>query len=280
MSAALVLTPPLSALWAGRDPFEAATALGREAAASAVVRDIEGRRTLRFELDGRGYYLKLQNGIGWNRIVGEYARLRPPVLGAANEWRAIQTCHALGVPTMTAVAYGERGRGPAWRESFLVTAAIEPAIDLDAYTRTWRDAPPAPSLKRALIGEVARIARRMHEGGLNHRDFYLCHFLLGLDPSPTPGALRLSVIDLHRAQVRPSTPQRWRDKDLAALYFSALDIGLTARDKLRFLRVYFPGALRATLDRERRLLRYLEREAARLQLRYERKFAHRHALQR
>jgi heptose I phosphotransferase len=276
----LVLTPPLSALWAERDAFAAAAELAHAAHGDALVRDIEGRRTLRFEIDGRGYYLKLQNGVGWGRIAGELLRLRAPVLGASNEWRAIQTCHALGVPTMDAVAYGERGRGPAHRESFLVTAAIEPAVDLDVYTRDWREQAPPPALKRALIDAVATVARRLHEGGMNHRDFYLCHFLLDLDPPPAPGALRVSLIDLHRAQVRARTPRRWRDKDLAALYFSALDIGLTRGDRLRFLRAYFPGPLRATLARERRLLDHLEREAARLKLRYQRKFANRPALQR
>ncbi|WP_230976836.1 lipopolysaccharide core heptose(I) kinase RfaP [Pseudothauera rhizosphaerae] len=272
-----MLTPPLSGLWADRDAFAAAAELARDAADGTVVRDLEGRRTLRFEIDGRGYYLKRQTGIGWGRIAEELLHLRHPVLGAGNEWRAIQTCHALGVPTMTAVAYGERGRGPARRESFLVTEAIEPAEDLDVHTRRWRDTPPTPAHKRALIAAVADIARRMHEGGMNHRDFYLCHFLLRTDaPGDTP---QLALIDLHRAQVRPATPRRWRDKDLAALYFSALDIGLTTRDKLRFLRRYFPGPLRATLQREAALLRHLAREAARLKRRYERKFANRPALQ-
>jgi heptose I phosphotransferase len=29
------------------------------------------------------------------------------------------------------------------------------------------------------------MAGRMHRGGVNHRDFYICHFLLHLDPAPT-----------------------------------------------------------------------------------------------
>jgi heptose I phosphotransferase len=90
----------------------------------------------------------------------------------------------------------------------------------------------------------------MHQGGVNHRDFYLCHFLLHLDPPPTPEHFRLSLIDLHRAQLRARTPRRWRDKDLAALYFSVLDIGLTKRDLLRFLAAYFARPLRLLLREE------------------------------
>jgi heptose I phosphotransferase len=78
----------------------------------------------------------------------------------------------------------------------------------------------------------------------------------------------LVLIDLHRAQVRVATPLRWRDKDLAALYFSALDIGLTRRDKLRFLSHYFARPLSVTLSVEASLLAWLEREAVRLLARY------------
>ena len=113
----------------------------------------------------------------------------------------------------------------------------------------------------------------MHEGGVNHRDFYICHFLLHLDPAPTTDAFRLSLIDLHRAQLRAKTPRRWRDKDLAALYFSALGIGLTQRDFMRFLCVYFDRTLRDILRDEAGLIDHLHREAARLQQRYLKKFA-------
>jgi heptose I phosphotransferase len=113
----------------------------------------------------------------------------------------------------------------------------------------------------------------MHRGGVNHRDFYICHFLLQLDPPPTADALKLSIIDLHRAQVRERTPLRWRDKDLASLHFSALDIGLTRRDRLRFLRTYFGQPLREILRDDAKLLAYLQREADRLQSRFLRKYA-------
>ena len=81
---------------------------------------------------------------------------------------------------------------------------------------------------------------------------------------------KLSVIDLHRAQVRSKIPLRWRNKDLAALYFSALDIGLTRRDKLRFLKGYFQQPLRQILAEEAALLQWLEHKAAKLYARKQR----------
>ncbi len=260
------LDEPLRTLWAGQDPFAAADALQGE-----VLRALEGRRTLRTEIAGRGYYAKIHRGIGWAEIFKNLLAGRLPVLGAGNEWRALERLAALGVDSMRAVAFGERGSNPARRQSFIVTEELAPTISLEDFCRDWRAVPPAPTLKRALVRRVAEMARRMHGGGVNHRDFYICHFLLHLPVDA--GAPRLSLIDLHRAQVREQTPRRWRDKDLAALYFSALDIGLTRRDILHFLKTYFAAPLRDVLRDESVLLRHLASESVRLMARYQRKYA-------
>ena len=126
-----------------------------------------------------------------------------------------------------------------------------------------------------MIAEVARMTGMMHRAGVNHRDCYIGHFLLHTDTPVTADNLRLSVIDLHRAQTRAVISRRWRNKDLAALYFSALDIGLTQRDKLRFLRGYFQMPLRQILREEARLLAWLEGKAQKL---YERKVRYGDAL--
>ncbi|GAB1391891.1 lipopolysaccharide core heptose(I) kinase RfaP [Rhodocyclaceae bacterium] len=266
MSETVYLEEPLRTLWADQDPFAAAEALQGE-----VLRALEGRRTLRTEIAGRGYYLKIHRGVGWGEIFKNLLSGRLPVLGAGNEWRALRRLTALGVDTMHPVAFGARGSNPARQHSFIVTEELAPTISLEDYCRDWCAVPPAPTFKRALIRRVAEMARRMHRGGVNHRDFYLCHFLLHLPIEAR--APQLSLIDLHRAQVRNKVPHRWRDKDLAALYFSALEIGLTQRDRLRFLRSYFSRPLRTILCNEANLLAYLNREAARLMERFRRKYA-------
>ncbi len=268
MSAPFVdLDEPFRTLWAGRDPFAAVEELQGE-----VFRELEARRTLRTEVAGRGYFVKIHRGVGWGEIFKNLACLRLPILGAGNEWRAIKRLEQLGVDSMRGVAFGQRGSNPATQHSFIVTEELVPTISLEDFCADWPKNPPPVLLKRALIRCVAEMARRMHGGGVNHRDFYICHFLLRCDPVPAPGNLKLSLIDLHRAQIREKTPRRWRDKDLASLYFSALDIGLTQRDLLRFLHQYFERPIRAVLSDERRLLRRLAREAGRLQERYLRKY--------
>ncbi|WP_448091697.1 lipopolysaccharide core heptose(I) kinase RfaP [Pseudomonas lini] len=259
----LMLAEPFKSLWAGRDPFAEVEGLKGE-----VYRELEARRTLRTEVDGHGFFVKIHRGIGWGEIFKNLLTAKLPVLGAGQEWKAIQRLQEVGVPTMTAVAYGEKGSNPADQHSFIVTQELAPTVSLEDFSIDWVKQPPEPKLKRALIGEVARMTGMMHRAGVNHRDCYICHFLLHTDKPVTADDFKLSVIDLHRAQTRPTITQRWRNKDLAALYFSALDIGLTRRDKLRFLKGYFQQPLRQILAEEAGLLAWLEGKANKL---YERK---------
>ncbi|MCB4795758.1 lipopolysaccharide core heptose(I) kinase RfaP [Pseudomonas sp. NP21570] len=258
----LMLLEPFKSLWHGEDPFVEVERLDGQ-----VYRELEGRRTLRTEVGGQGYFVKIHRGIGWAEIAKNLLTAKAPVLGAGQEWRAIQRLHEVGVPTMIAVAYGERGANPASQYSFIITEELAPTVSLEDFTANWLEQPPAPSLKRALIAEVARMAGTMHRAGVNHRDFYICHFLLHTDKPVTASDFRLSLIDLHRAQTRSQTPRRWRDKDLAGLYFSALEIGLTRGDRLRFLRYYFQRPLREILRDESSLLAWLQRKAEKLQTR-------------
>ncbi|UCJ17315.1 lipopolysaccharide core heptose(I) kinase RfaP [Pseudomonas sp. MM211] len=268
----LFLEQPFATLWQGKDAFQEVERLQGQ-----VYRELEARRTLRTEVDGKGYFVKIHRGVGWGEILKNLATARLPVLGAGQEWKAIQRLTDAGVPTMTAVAYGERGSNPAQQHSFIVTEELAPTVDLEQLTVNWREQPPQPAFKRALIRRVAEMTGRMHAAGVNHRDCYICHFMLHTDKPFSADDFRLSVIDLHRAQLRPAVPRRWRDKDLAGLYFSALNIGLTQRDFLRFLKGYFAAAgsarsLRQILRDEAALLAWLQRKAERLLSRYARKY--------
>jgi len=130
-------------------------------------------------------------------------------------------------------------------------------------------------LKRALIQKLASISRQLHEHGVNHRDYYLCHFLLDLSPGRAhlcADNLVLYLIDLHRVQFHRHLPQRWRKKDLAALYFSSMEIGLTKRDFYRFITVYSDLPLRLCLSKHAALWRYIQQRGDQLMQRYNRKY--------
>lgn len=216
----------------GDDPFESVMRLQGE-----VFRDMPGRRTLRFELNGRSYFAKLHEGVGWREIFKNLLTLRLPVVSANTEWKAIQRLNALGIATTPAVAYGCRGLSPASLRSFIITEDLGDIVSLEDFCRDWARNPPPLALKRALLRRVAQVAAGIHDHGLNHRDFYICHLCLD-NVRLRAGEVHLYLIDLHRMQVHARTPDAARMKDMAALYFSAMDIGLSRRDYLRFLRRY------------------------------------------
>ncbi len=227
-----------------------------------VYREMGVRCTQRFELGGQPYFIKVHRGVGWREILKNLLYLRLPILGARNELRAIHRAAELGVASMSVAGFGQRGINPASQESFLITDALEQTVSLEDFCRNWKQHPPAFRLKRILIERVATIARQLHENGINHRDFYLCHFLLRQDSVIEPidvDRVELYVIDLHRAQIRRRVPRRWLVKDVAGLYFSSLDIGLTRTDLFRFMKTYRQQPLRTTLRKDRRLWQQVSR---------------------
>lgn len=208
-----------------------------------VYREREGRRTQKIILEGENYFIKQHFGVGWKEIFKNLLQLRWPVLSARNEWRATQYLKKLNIATLETVGYGCRGINPARLQSFLITQELADPISLEDFCKDWRKNPPDFSLKKKLIKEVAKIARTLHTSGINHRDFYICHFLLTKE-------LKLYLIDLHRAQIRERTPLRWIIKDLAGLYFSSFNIGLTKKDIFRFIKEYCQKPISEELSAE------------------------------
>jgi heptose I phosphotransferase len=220
-----------------------------------VHRAVKNRRTVEFNLGGRHYFIKAHRGVGWREVWKNWLYGRAPIVSAEPEWQAIEALNAVGIATPSAPGRGLRGQAPANLESFIVMHALEGMISLEDLTKDWRGAQGRTrvSLKHALIQRLANIARVMHGAGLNHRDFYICHFLTrDRDWSKwTPSdAVELTLIDLHRVQRRTNVPERWLVKDLGGLLFSALDAGLTRRDLWRFLTAYRQRPWREVLAHE------------------------------
>ena len=244
----------------GQELLAWAQQIAAQAAAGDVYRDKEGRKTLRFVAGDHPYFLKLHLGIGWREIFKNLLQLRLPVTSARNEYEAVCRLTGIGVPTLSVAAYAVEGANPARRRSLLVTDELTGTVSLEDFCEHWATRPPDFAVRSKLIRVLADSARRMHDAGINHRDFYLCHFHLAEDTLAAQQP-RCHLIDLHRAQLRDQTPRRWRVKDLAGLYFSAIDCGLQQRDLLRFLRHYSAGGLRAALTTDKRLWQQVEDRA-------------------
>lgn len=206
-------------------------------------RDVKNRLTYEVQLGDLHFYVKRHLGCGWGEVFKEWYRLRKPVVSARTEWEGAETLAAAGVRVPKVLGKGERGSYPHAVESFVALEALEDCETLEYFKDGWLEVQGTrwTALKRALIHEVGTMTGRMHRSGLNHRDCYLCHFLINRElirnwheGKPTP----LTLIDLHRVQQRPRVPTRWRAKDLRSLIFSAMDVGLTSADCARFLRAY------------------------------------------
>ena len=258
----LVLTKNFPLEWSDIDPFEAAQKMKGK-----IYREKEGRKTLRFEEKGKAYFLKYHNGVGWKEILKNLVQLRLPVTGASNEWNAINLLEKKGIATLTPVAFGEKGLNPARKKSFIITKELKCTLSLAKYVERWEAESPVFKLKKNIIEKLAEIAREIHESGINHRDLYLCHFLLdiseGLEQVDSDN-IKFYLVDLHRAQIRNQVPFRWQVKDVASIYFSSMNLMLTKRDIFRFMIRYSGKPLAKTLREDREFWLKVQKRANQL----------------
>ena len=238
----LILDSDLNAIL--NDPFEDIKKIEGQ-----LYRFQSGRKTISFTTAGKLYFAKIHSGVGWKEIIKNIFQLRWPIISAKTEWNALVKLQTLGIKAPIPVAFGEQGINPARLNSFIVTNAITQTINLEDFFK----AHPVIAFndKKRLIETVANIARTLHENGINHRDFYLCHFLLDISSANPLERPLVYIIDLHRAQIRHKTPFRWRVKDISGLYFSTMDLQFTRQDYLRFIRYYTTKPLSFTLNKNR-----------------------------
>jgi heptose I phosphotransferase len=200
-------------------------------------RDVRGRKTIQVNLGGHSYFVKQHFGVGWGEIFKNLLTFRLPIISAKTEMQAIRKLDEIGIATTPLVAFGERGNNPAKLQSFLITKDLGDIVSLETLCESWRQDAPSLRFKRRLIIAVAELARKLHQSGMNHRDFYLCH--LCLDMAALDSAqIHLYLIDLHRMRKHGQADTEDSMKDIAALYFSSMDMNFSPRDYVRFKHYY------------------------------------------
>lgn len=233
-------------------PFSAIMSLKGE-----IFRSVKNRETIRVVLDGQAYFIKKHFGITGQELIKNLLRCKLPITSAKNEWLAIQKLQSIGIPTMTLAGYGQSGR-----QSFVITEELPNTISMEDLGKSWRKIPPIFSSKKNYVEKIASTARILHNSGLCHRDFYICHFLLN------PNTNNLYLIDLHRVQIHKKLPNKLRIKDLAALYFSVMDFSITQRDILRFISNYFNQPWRKAIMEHKKILHRVKLRAQKLYLKH------------
>ncbi len=204
-----------------------------------TVRAAANRKTMRVSLNGRSYFVKQHGGVGWNELIKNYLSAKRPVIGAMTEVYAIQALTALGIHTTPIAAYGVRGRCAASQQSFLLTEDLGDIVSLEDICKTWLTYPPSQAARQAMLVAVAKLAKRFHEAGLSHRDFYLCHIALQRNVIVTEDT-DFYLLDLHRVLHHQPVHGSAVRKDIAGLMFSCMDYGFTTQDWDIFKAHYLP----------------------------------------
>ena len=205
----------------------------------------QGRSTARVRFDsGQGsvtVYLKRHYRLPWVSRLAALLNTGGRHSPASAEWSHLERARSLGIEVPEVVAVGEWVGPWGALQSYLMVAELSGHAPLhEAVPELAGSLGRAEfaSLKRRLVVEMADIAARLHGARAFHKDLYLCHFFL--DVQPVAGGLgRLCLIDLHRLAVHRWTWPRWRWKDLGQLLYSTYGVeGIDDRDRLRFWKHY------------------------------------------
>jgi tRNA A-37 threonylcarbamoyl transferase component Bud32 len=252
----IFLTNELNNLFSSRDFFSIAENLEGK-----VFRKTANRITKEFTFEGNRYFIKLHYGVGWKEIFKNIFKFRAPTIGASPEWKALKKLRSLGIECPEPVGFYSSGINPATLKSFLITRSLINTVSLEEALKKRKFQELSFSKKREFIEKIALISRNLHKSGINHRDYYLCHFHVDKDMDANKS---IYLIDLHRAQLRSFVPTRWASKDIGGLIHSAMGFDLTEKDFYRFMGTYLQCSIRESLQTHSKFLKTTRNRAFRM----------------
>ena len=155
------------------------------------------------------------------------------------EYLQSQRLHEAQIGVPGAVAYAEQ----MWGGVEKVSAVILERAPGDGFDRVWErlcteDAAITRGIARHdMARRLARFTAAFHGTGFCHRDLYLCHVFVDLDPLGGRPPV-FTLIDLARTHRPRWRRMRWIIKDLSQLDASARQVGASRSDRWRFLLTY------------------------------------------
>jgi len=161
----------------------------------------------------------------------------------------IENLACAGINTAKVVSYGEQRSIFFEKRSFTITEEIPNAESLERkLPDCFRKHPTTENLKqrRQFVQKLSQFAKKFHDTGYRHRDFYLAHIFYSDDGT-------FYLIDLQRVFKPWLFAERFRVKDIAQLYYSAPRSAFSRTDRLCFYKWY---AGKNFLDRQDRIFIY------------------------
>lgn len=233
-----------------------------------------GRERFRWRLgNGAGETVLFVKRYRNTPVAQQLDRIRRQNAAHSRAWWEYRQSEALArahIGVARAVGFAEEMTGALERRSIVLLERVPG----DAFDRAWTRACHEESLwtrgraRHDLTTRLACFVAAFHATGNCHRDLYLCHVFVELDPTAARPPT-FSLIDLARTHRPRWRRTRWLVKDLAQLDCSARQIGATRIDRLRFLRAYLGD--RPDRTRLRALSRRVARKSDRILERIERK---------
>jgi len=253
MNNLLLLDKNLRDLFFEKDPFKVVEELEGK-----VYREYANRVTKQFNLNNQRYFVKYHKGVGWKEIFKNLIQFKLPVIGAKQEWDALNKLKSCQISCPEPVAFFSQGVNPAQKSSFIITKSLVNTISLEDLLLKEKKI-LSQRQKRKLLENIALISRKLHLNGINHKDLYLCHFHVQKDLDFS--IEKIFLIDLHRAHIRKKVPIRWITKDIGGLFHSAMDLDLSETDCYRFLEIYFNKSIRKIIKKNKNFIRDCRKRA-------------------
>jgi len=189
--------------------------------------------------NGKKIFLKRDKTKGWAESL---RYLLFPSKGR-KEWFIAYQMQKRNLPVPDPLGWLERVRRGMVRESYYLSKAIESGVSLTERLDLLRDEKVLSSLAKTVI--------RVHQSGLDHKDFHAGNFLWDGES--------FFLTDLHRARILKSLSLKQKLWSLAHLFHSLRSIWEKG-DQVKFLKAYFDGDSTHIQEQER----YLEKIHSRM----------------
>lgn len=151
--------------------------------------------------------------------------------------------------TATPVAAGSSFSNSSYVDSFFITQDFVPFIELENIILNQPETLHGKEnhiKKRNILREIALYAKRMHDCGINHKDFNATHILLQNQDTPKP---LIALFDLQRIDLKPFNRMRRPIKAFAELNYTLPSSVFTEEDRLFLYLTYKSKKHLSAIDR-------------------------------
>ena len=186
------------------------------------------------EIDGQTYFLKRYTNTPKCKQITNWIDHGQKKSTADYDRGTVDLFEKANILTPKTVAYGCQWKNGFEKRSFILTEKIANAQSLERRLPGCFNGANTPGnykIRCEFIEKLAKFAKRFHQTGMRHRDFYFAHLFLNT-------ADELYLIDLQRVFTPKLLSARYRVKDIAQLHYSASGDVISCSDRIRFLKHY------------------------------------------